>query len=349
MLAPPSSAQGTSPPSEEDVSGEAPFPYPRLEHSGQIQFQVNDGSLGAAALGGNPANNGLAPFQAQDNTFVRRFRPSWTAEFSPTVSIDTEFNVQPDGMRIDILDARLNIKLSEHEALALGRYKVPFGWEGLRSSRATNTIERSDATVYLYPERDIGISVHHSSEGGEYSVGTFLGQPRSNGDTNAKLDLIGRGVKNLGETTKVGFSGHLGSFRPTGTDQDLPVRRLGTELHFEDGPFKFEGEALWSDGYNTASRANTEAFGYYATAIYRVADPLDLVLNYDRFDPDLGASDPNVPNNRTNDRDRKLIGLNYYISRDPVHRIMLNYEFRQSLEGAEFHDSGFRLRYQISW
>lgn len=73
------------------------------------------------------------------------------------------------------------------------------------------------------------------------------------------------------------------------------------------------------------------------------------MLNYDRFDPDLGASDPNVPNNRTNDRDRKLIGLNYYISRDPVHRIMLNYEFRQSLEGAEFHDSGFRLRYQISW
>jgi phosphate-selective porin O/P len=333
-------------------SREEPKTYPYIHQEGQIQFQFNDGSLGSSKKNGFiPANNGLANFQARDRLFIRRFRPTWKLYISPQVHLDTEFNIDTREMKIDVLDLLVNYDFSEQTSLAVGRYKVPFGWEGLRSSRGINTVARSDATVFLYPERDVGVSVVHRREGlGDFRLGTFLGQPRSNGDTNGSVEIIGRASFSLSDSLNLGASGHLGSFRPTGTGSDIPVRRAGLELQWEQEPLRFESEVLWSDGYNVASKGDTLAFGYYFTGIFRVAEPLDLVLGYDRFDPDTNSVNTLQADNATNARDRKVIGLNYYISRtSPVHRVMLNYEIRQSLEGLPTDATGFRLRYQVGW
>lgn len=325
--------------------------YPYLQHEGQIQFQLNDGSLGSPKDSSfKPASNGLAPFPASDRLFVRRFRPVWKLHFSPDLYLDTEFDIDPQSLQISVADLFFNYSISEQTSLAVGRYKVPFGWEGLRTSRATNTVERSDATVFLYPERDLGITLTHQQKGvGEFSLGTFLGQPRSNGDANGGVDVIGRATFPLSESLSVGASGHLGNFRPTGSGVDIPVRRADLELQWDQDPIKFESEVLWSDGYNTASQSDTEAFGYYFAAVYRAADPLDFVLGYDRFDPDTNFVDSLQVSNSSNARDRKLIGANYYFSRAPVHRLMLNYEIRQSLEGPPSDSAGVRIRYQIAW
>ena len=129
----------------------------------------------------------------------------------------------------------------------------------------------------------------------------------------------------------------------------MPVRRLGTELHVEQGPVTVEAEAMWSDGYNVTSRTDTKAFGYYAAVVTRLSGPLDFVLHYDRFDPDLDGIDSRVARNEMNARDRKVIGLNYYIDRDLGHRIMLNYEWKQTVEGPRLQTDGWRLRYQFAW
>jgi phosphate-selective porin len=325
--------------------------YPRFSARGQIQFQVDDGSLGAPSANNPfPSSNGIGPFPADSRLFVRRFRPAFEMAMSPSFDLQTEFNIDPQTERIQILDVRFNYDLAEHTYLSAGRYKVPFGWEGLRSSRATNTIERSDMTVALYPERDVGLSVTHQSQRlGLFSFGTFLGQPRSNGGVNNSYDLIGRALFRINDDLKIGVSGHSGTFRPSNGEIDIPVRRLGTEVQYNSGNLKLEGEAMWSDGYNTMSRTDTRAFGYYAAAIYRVADPLDLVLQYDRFDPDLDAVNNRTPSNSVNARDRKVIGLNYYLDRDLMHRFMLNYEFKQDLEGPKLQTDGFRVRYQFAW
>jgi phosphate-selective porin O/P len=347
-------------PSDSESEQQQAKSYPDVEHRGQLQLQVNGGSLGSVRENSFvPANNGLAPFPASTRVFERRFRPAWDVWFSPRFSLQTEFEIDNlrdefDGdfgnFKVAPLDLLLRYDFDERTNVQLGRFKVPFGWEGLRSSRTINTVERSDATVYMYPERDVGISFSHDREGVvNFSVGTFLGQPRSNGDANGSLEVIGRAVFPISDSLQIGASGHLGSFRPTGGQTDIPVRRLGTELHYEDGPFRFESEAIWSDGYNTASRSDTKAFGYYFTSIYRVADPLEFVLSYDWFDPDTGSVDSALAANSTNSRDRKLIGFNYYLKREPIHRIMLNYEMKQSLEGAPLDNWGFRLRYQIGW
>ena len=338
-----------------------PISYPRIRHQGQVQLQFNSGSLGSTrATSDSPANNGVADFPATDRLFFRRIRPVWVVEFSPQLELDTEFEIdlqdQPfdevnlEKSRVEMLDFLLRYSFTDSTSVALGRYKVPFGWEGLRSSRTINTVERSDVTVYCYPERDVGLTFYHDApELGEFAIGSFLGQPRSNGGANGNLDLIGRANFRVTEELRLGASGHIGTFRPTGSGIDIPVRRFGAEAQWSSGPFKVESEAIYSDGYNTASDADSRAFGYYLSGIYQIAEPLDFVISYDRFDPDLDQKSVLAPSNRIDDRDRKVIGLNYYISREPIHRVMLNYEMRQSLEGPALDRNGFRLRYQIAW
>lgn len=325
--------------------------YPRWRSGGQIQFQVDQGSLGAPRAGVPfPSSNGIGVAPAASHIYVRRFRPSIGVELAPDFDLQTEFNIDPATRRVQILDVRFNHDLSQDTYLSLGRYKVPFGWEGLRSSRTTNTIERSDMTAALYPERDVGFSVHHREDRlGSFSLGTFLGQARSNGASNGQLDLIGRFRFRLDDNLHLGVSGHTGTFRPSGREADLPVRRLGTELQYASGPFKVEAEAMWSDGYNTMSRADTRAFGYYVAGLYEVADSLELVLHYDRFDPDREMSFSSRARNEVNARDRKVVGLNYEIDGEVSHRFMLNYEWKSELEGGHARTSGWRARYQISW
>lgn len=338
------SPDGAAPPSGEPR-------YPRLTHSGQIQFQLDEGSLGSPrASSPFPASSGMGPFPASSRLFVRRFRPALNVAFNPAFDLQTELNIDPHNERIQILDVRFNHDLSENSYLSAGRFKVPFGWEGLRSSRSTNTIERSDMTSALYPERDLGLSfTHRAPRLGQFSLGTFLGQGRSNGDANGQFDVVGRGLFRLNDDLKLGLSGHVGTYRLNGTESDLPVRRLGTELQYSSGALRVEAEAMWSDGFNTFSRADTRASGFYAATVYRLADPLDLVLHYDRFDPDLNAVNSGRVDNASNSRDRKVIGLSYYFDRDLMHRLMVNYEWKQSLEGPALHTSGFRVRYQLAW
>lgn len=339
------------PPEADPVPAERRFPQWSFES--QIQFQVNDGELGSsAATSAIPINNGLGLFPADSRLFVRRFRPSVDIAFTPNFDLQTEFNIDPQTQRTQILDVRFNHDLSDNTFVSVGRYKVPFGWEGLRSSRTTNTIERSDATVVLYPERDVGLSfTHRNPQLGVFSLGTFLGQPRSNGASNGSYDVIGRGHFNLSDQLQIGLSGHLGTFRRSGTEVDLPVRRLGAELQYASGPWKFESEAFLSDGFNTMSGIDSRASGYYLTAMYALTPGLELVLNYDWFDPDLEASSANRGRNQVNSRDRKVIGLNYEIDGDGNvnHRIMFNYEWRSELEGARLRTDGFRARYQLAW
>jgi len=104
-----------------------------------------------------------------------------------------------------------------------------------------------------------------------------------------------------------------------------------------------------SDGYNLFSRGKTPSRGFYAYSTHRLREELDFVLGYDRFDPDVGSVNSLFADNTQNERDRFTIGLNAYLSRKPVHRVMLNYEIRSELEGPKIDSQGFRLRYQYTW
>ncbi len=324
--------------------------YPSLNYRGYLQMQWDQGELGAENVEDRfPSGNGVLNFPARDHILSRRFRNTLELKLDPQWTLLTEFNSDLGEGEFQMLDLRLDHKLSSSWKVSAGRFKVPFGWEGLRSSRTTNTVERSDMTAALYPERDVGASVTYRNGPAEVTVGSFLGQPRGVGSSNSQLDTIGRATMAISPDLKVGVSGHLGSFRPNGTTDDLPVRRWGADLQWSRGAWGFEAETIWSDGWNSASQRSSRAFGFSGTAIHRLAEPLDLVLSYDRFDPDLNSSSSTFANSAETARDRKVVGLTYHFDRKKTHRMMLNYEWKDSLEGAAFHREGLRMRYQIAW
>lgn len=336
----------------EDNEIEKPEPsYPMIEYSGQFQIQFNDGRLGTdKAERSAPQSKGIAPYEARDKIFSRRLRPEFTIHFSPDFSVTSVFSVIPDNRQIKLYGLHADYQLDRANHLRLGRFKVPFGWEGYRSSRTTNTAEVSDATSYGHAGQDLGFTIGHRREDlTEIIAGVFVDHLDGGDKSTGKLNFVGRGGFQLSEDLRVGVSSHLGRHRPKDAPNDYPVRRFSSDLQWNNGPFTFETEAVYGDGYNSASKADTRSFGYYLTGIHQLSEPLDLVLSYDRFDPDLDSVNPNFADNAANARDRKVIGLNYNFSRTDRHRLMLNYEFHRTLEGPTIDRSGFRVRYQISW
>ena len=344
---PPASAPTATPAS---TSTSTEVSYPNLSYRGYLQMQWDQGALGAPAPEARfPSGNGVLSFPARDHILSRRFRNTLELKLDPQWTVLTEFNSDLGKGDFQMLDLRLDHKFSPSWKVSAGRFKVPFGWEGLRSSRTTNTVERSDMTVVLYPERDVGASVTYRNGAAEVTLGSFLGQPRGVGSSNGQFDTIGRATLAISPDLKVGVSGHLGSFRLNGTTEDLPVRRWGADLQWSRGAWGFEAETIWSDGWNLASQESSRAFGVSGTVIHRLAEPLDLVVSYDRFDPNLDSSSSTLANSAETARDRKVVGLTYHFDRQKTHRLMLNYEWKDSLEGAAFHREGLRMRYQIAW
>lgn len=332
---------------------QSPEEPPWATLQGQIQIQADHGSLGSSSPDStNPIRSGLGIYPARDRLFIRRFRLIPTFHLAPGLDLVNETDIDADepefnGYRISVQFLYLRAKIGDGH-LNAGQLKVPFGWEQWRSSRTTNTIERSDVGNSYY-QGDIGLSYVLQDGDRFLGVGVMQGQGPGIRDLNGGKDIAFRFVHPVAEGLKLGISGYEGSFRPNRTPDDLPVRRLGAELHYRNGPLILESEYLVGDGYNNFSRRDTPSRGYYVTAVHRLDEDLDAVLSYDRFDPDLGRVNPRSPDNRTNDRDRFVVGLNYYLTREPVHRMMLNYELRRELQGPALTTSGLRLRYQFAW
>lgn len=331
-----------------------PISYPRFKLGGQIQFQYDQGSLGSSRpSGGSPVRNGIGRFQVDDTIILRRGRLYPSIEFSDRFRLLNETDIadddlERDKLKLTVLDLYAQYDINDNHHLRFGQFKLPFGQEFFGSSRELTTVERSDVSRQLF-QRDIGIGVFGEEGKFEYGVGLFQGQGENSREKNGAYDISARLVYRLTPGLRVGASGQLGSHRPSGRSDDIRVRRGGFEIEYQDGPWSLEGEYIFSDGFNLFSESATNSRGFYLYSTHRIQEPLDLVLGYDRLDPDTGAVGNAADANAMNDRDRFTIGLNYYFSRKPVHRLMLNYEFRNELEGPSVSTQGLRLRYQYSW
>lgn len=341
-------------PADDSATVPPPVSYPRIKMGGQVQMQIDEGSIGSnRSQSGNPVRNGIGRFPVDNALYVRRLRLLPTIEFSDRLRLFNETDIdnndfEDNGPKLTMLDLYFRYDINENHHLRAGQFKLPFGQEFWGSSREVTTVERSDVSRQLF-QRDIGIGLFGEEGRFEYGVGLFQGQGENTAERNGALDVSARLVYRLSPGLRIGASGQLGSYRPTRHDDDIRVRRGGLEIEYHDGPWSLEGEYLFSDGFNLFSESATTSRGYYLYSTLKVQEPIDIVLGYDRFDPDTGSVGGISDANRMNDRDRFTIGLNYYLSRKPVHRFMLNYEFRNELEGPSASTQGFRLRYQYSW
>lgn len=324
--------------------------YPRITTRGQVQVQHDDGQLGSSS-GDDPlpAANGIGVFPARDALSIRRIRVTTTLELDRDWSLVNETNFDTRSNSISVLDMYLRTRLGPDSDLRAGMFKIPFGWEGLRSSRSTNTIELSDVTRAFSSIRDSGLAVRWADGEWELQAALVQGQGGVWTDANAGKDGVGRVTYKVAPGIRVGASAQLGSYRPDFRTDNLFVQRWGLDLQVREGPWTVEAEYLRSDGFNFAAQREAPAAGYYLALVYQVDERNDVVLHFDTLDPDLSHSDLLRANNQANARSRLVVGWNHFLQRNPEHRIMLNWEMNQEREGPSVSNNGLRVRYQFAW
>lgn len=342
-----------SPLGAEPGRGEEATPLPPIRIRGQIQVQMDSGGLGGARRDDSlPIRSGLGPYEAATRVFIRRARLLPTIPVARGWDLVNETDIDADepdfnGYRISTQFMYLRGRLGPG-ALNVGQLKVPFGWEQVRSSRTTNTIERSDVSNSFF-QADLGVT-YVIDDGRRYlGLGVLQGQGPGRRDPNGSKDFAARALLPVLPGLRLGVSGYTGTHRPPGARQEIKSRRFGAELHYRSGPWLVEAEHIEGQGFNRFSQRDSRSRGHYGTLVLTLREDLDALLSYDFFDPDLDQVDRGFPNNRSNARTRWVIGLNGYITRDPVHRWMVNYEIHRTEEGPSLTTQGPRIRYQYAW
>lgn len=137
--------------------------------------------------------NGIGVRQGADRLSIRRARVVTTLHLDESLQLVNESNYDGARPTISVLDLYLRAQLNQQLDLRAGMFKVPFGWEGLRHSRSTNTIEISDvAKRALSSVRDTGLAFTYRNGDWEISQAVVQGQAGAWTDLNPGQDWVGR-------------------------------------------------------------------------------------------------------------------------------------------------------------
>lgn len=232
--------------------------------------------------------------------------------------IDTSAN---QASRI-LQDAFITLDYIKNIHIDVGQYKVPLSLEGLQSSATLDTVERalfaSDrARGGSYGDvRDLGVMIRGPiGKQVDYQLGFFngSGENQNDVDKNDQKAVIGRLVvrPSFLKGLQIGGSGAWGN----GARHDRPRRdRLGGEMLFVRGPFKFKSELM------SGKDADLHRLGYYTHFGYVVAPKGEVIFRFDAWDPDTRRE-----TNSANVTERDYVaGYNYYIFGNNV-KLQVNY------------------------
>ncbi|MFA5114053.1 MAG: porin [Candidatus Margulisiibacteriota bacterium] len=220
-----------------------------------------------------------------------------------------------------ILDAYVVYYLLEGLDLKAGQIKVPFGRENLESDAKLDTINRSQVTERLVPDRDNGsqgrdlgaqlggaLDLGGDEKVFEYAVGAFNGSGLIYDEDNERKDLCGRLVYYPFPGASLGLARYEGW---TGTTEATKLR-AGLEATLALGKTFFKGE------YITGKDGSTDKLGWYALAGVKVRPDLELVYRLDSYD-----SNTALAGDRSN---IATCGLNWYLNK--MAKVQANYEIK---------------------
>ena len=210
---------------------------------------------------------------------VRRARLEATVEVSDRLRLVIEPDVGEG--EVELKDGYAEADVGHGLTVRAGQFKVPFGYESLRSSTDLRFAERAFPTA-LSPRRDAGVGVGWARERLDVAVGVFNGVPdgASRGDGRA-LDVAARVfVRPRGTGFGLGLAATAGTERGDAADRALSdVETPG------DRPFFDYAEGVVADGPRlrlgpqaTLDAGRLHVLGVLTWAHHRVAAPLDMEL-----------------------------------------------------------------------
>lgn len=215
----------------------------RVDHRG-LSLSNRDGDFNFSLRG---AIHGDARYYSSDEAvedefLFRRIRPTLNGQLGRAVS----FRITPEvaGSSVTLLDAYVDLALTDTASLRIGQFKSPVSLERLQSGNALALIERAYAAE-VAGNRDLGLQLQGRSAANtvSYALGIFNGAPdgRNSGTGNAdsNFELAGRlffepfrnedsPLKGLG----FGIAGSIGDKSGSGNDFLPRYRSPGQQTIF---------------------------------------------------------------------------------------------------------------------
>lgn len=282
-----------------------------------------------------------------DGFDIRRARLCLKGDFTPNLSyrLLTEFAGSPK-----LLDACVDIKISDFLNLTIGQFKIPFSLENLFMLTKMESIDYSQVVDALVARtydvngnqlgRDIGFQMggnflkYHNRFLFDYKLGIFNGSGINTADKNKNKDLAGRLIFHPVKGIDVGGSFYSGTgFYGTPTPSNQDRSRYGFELGCDYKRFTLKSEFI------AGKDGTTYKNGWYALACYYIIpQKLQALFKYDVFDPNTSVAD-NLSSNY-------IIGGNYNFN--SWSRIQVGYTFKHEQGPAVKNNVGV-VQYQISF
>lgn len=243
-----------------------------------------------------------------------------------------------------VLDCKFTVPMNKDLQFTGGRMKTPFGIEKLQASYKTLTINGSELNDALYLGRGWGFNFEaDTSENSKLLLG-IINNPRKHHFLSQDYYLNARSTFKLDKQSQLGFSAVYGRHSLDGA-HSLPAGRFGIDYQHADDHLRLDAEVIYGTGYNNKSGRDSEALGAYVGGAYTLDKNWDAVLFLDWFDPDLRECEKVFYDASRNGKARLAVGANCYFDREPVHRLMVNYEWKLPTEGPCRSEQGVYAKY----
>lgn len=290
-----------------------------------------------------------------DGFDIRRARLDVKGNISPYWGYRVQFDLAGTPK---LIDAFIELKLSDLINFTVGQAKVPFSMENLLSSPQLALIDRSQVVEALTARgrdvngnqngRDIGVQM-----GGtllklkdrpviDYRLGVFNGSGINTMNNNENKDYAARLVVHPFAGLDISGAYYDGSrLLPevrTGTVVTSPSRtvkrdRYGIDLSYDLRNFSLRGEYI----HGTDDRAERE--GYYVMGGYFfLQKKLQLVARYDFYDTNISIAD--------NASEWIVLGANYAFNANT--KLQANYSIKEE-EGASIDNNFTNIQLQIGF
>jgi len=342
-----------------DAPGDAPVQW--AENAEKAGGEAA-GEAGAAERGGVFKINGLLELMYLNNRKIKydsanpgSYYKSGSDRLTPNVEIDPSYKCEDfsfngkiqynfDRGCFKVLDCKFTVPLDEGLLFSGGRMKTPFGIEKLQASYKTLTVNSSELSDALYLGRGWGFNFQADTSKDSKLLLGIINDSRHHHFVSRDYYLNARSTFKLDKYSQLGFSAVYGKhYKDDG--YYLPAGRFGLDYQHIDDRLRLDAEIIYGTGYNKKSGRDSEALGAYVGGAYTLNDNLDAVLFLDWFDPDLRECEKVFYDNSRNGKARLAVGANYYFDREPVRRLMVNYEWKLPTEGPCHSEQGFYVKY----
>ena len=237
---------------------------------------------------------------------------------------------------IDLVDAYFSWKAMSNVWLRAGVQKLPISREQIMSSSDLVLVERAVASVWLVPNRDMGLLVDYRLEMGKASLkaeaGVFNGNRSIFGDNNTGKMVAGRVEYALGKGVYNTFGKTEGLVMGLAVDgyfnSDVATQELGygADVIVRTGGLSLLGEFRMKQLSPTSTEidapmvlSDTTQMGYLAQLGYTIGS-FEPAIRYSSFDD-------NMDNVNAGDGSALSIGCTWHSQKDAV-RIGAGYELR---------------------